>query len=244
MLLGTGDARRTALPYGWIGVIAAFQFGIWYYLGIEGTTQAAEEVRSPARSLPFGTMAGMITLLIAAALTWYVCASLLPWEYLGSPSTRSTTRRAMTGSALADVSPVLGHALLGRRLGQRLHQRCRARLVLARPRPLSADLVRRRASALPHALPLDPVPAADRARLRLHRRLNQAITFSILSGVLRLHLHEHQHHHVPQEVAARHDPARLRPSASIRCRRSCCCCSAWSPSSRSSSATGRSSSRW
>ena len=25
----------------------------------------------------------MITLLIAAAMTWYVCASLLPWEYLG-----------------------------------------------------------------------------------------------------------------------------------------------------------------
>src|SRR3954466_4828933 len=22
------------LPYGWIGVLAAFQFGIWYYLGI------------------------------------------------------------------------------------------------------------------------------------------------------------------------------------------------------------------
>ena len=67
---------QNALPYGWIGVIAAFQFAIWYYLGIEGTTQAAEEVRSPARALPYGTMAGIITLLIAAALTWYVCASL------------------------------------------------------------------------------------------------------------------------------------------------------------------------
>lgn len=42
----------TGLPYGWIGAIAAFQFGIWYYLGIEGTCQAAEEVRSPARSSP------------------------------------------------------------------------------------------------------------------------------------------------------------------------------------------------
>ncbi len=48
-----------------------FQFGIWYYLGIEGTCQAAEEVRSPGRSLPLGTMTGIITLLIAAALTWY-----------------------------------------------------------------------------------------------------------------------------------------------------------------------------
>jgi ethanolamine permease len=47
---GPADARRllTELPYGWIGVLAALHFGIWYYLGIEGTCQAAEEVRSPA----------------------------------------------------------------------------------------------------------------------------------------------------------------------------------------------------
>ena len=56
--LGEMVTPANALPYGWIGVVAAFQFGIWYYLGIEGTTQAAEEVRSPARSLPYGTMAG------------------------------------------------------------------------------------------------------------------------------------------------------------------------------------------
>ncbi len=62
----------TSLPYGWLGVIAALHFGIWYYLGIEGTCQAAEEVRSPGRALPLGTMSGMITLLIAAAITWYV----------------------------------------------------------------------------------------------------------------------------------------------------------------------------
>jgi len=73
----------TSLPYGWLGVIAALHFGIWYYLGIEGTCQAAEEVRSPGRALPLGTMSGMITLLIAAAITWYVVAGLLPWEYTG-----------------------------------------------------------------------------------------------------------------------------------------------------------------
>jgi ethanolamine permease len=73
----------TDLPYGWIGVIAALHFGIWFYLGIEGTCQAAEEVRSPGRALPLGTITGMITLLIAAALTWYVAVGLLPWEYVG-----------------------------------------------------------------------------------------------------------------------------------------------------------------
>lgn len=89
-LLGAGIMRHAdlmsgdaALPYGWLGILAAMHFGLWYYLGIEGTTQAAEEVRSPARSLPFGTLAGIMTLLIAATLTWYVCAGLLPWEYLG-----------------------------------------------------------------------------------------------------------------------------------------------------------------
>jgi ethanolamine permease len=71
------------LPYGWFGVLAAFQFGMWYYLGIEGTCQAAEECRSAARSIPLGTMTGIITLLMAAVLTWYVCAGTLPWQYLG-----------------------------------------------------------------------------------------------------------------------------------------------------------------
>ncbi len=88
----TGDtlkhsAMLTGLPYGWLGVVAALHFGLWYYLGIEGTTQAAEEVRSPSRSLPLGTMTGMITLLIAATLTWFICVGLMPWEYLGQAVT-------------------------------------------------------------------------------------------------------------------------------------------------------------
>jgi ethanolamine permease len=73
----------TDLPYGWLGVLAALHFGIWFYLGIEGTCQAAEEVRSPGRALPLGTITGIITLLIAAGLTWYVAVGLLPWEYVG-----------------------------------------------------------------------------------------------------------------------------------------------------------------
>jgi ethanolamine permease len=80
---GLVSSQGNALPYGWLGVLAAFQFGMWYYLGIEGTCQAAEECRSAARSIPLGTMTGIITLLLAAVLTWYVCAGTLPWQYLG-----------------------------------------------------------------------------------------------------------------------------------------------------------------
>ena len=59
------EGLMNGLPYGWIGILGAFQFGCWFYLGIEGTVLAAEECRSPARSLPVGTVAGMIAARIA-----------------------------------------------------------------------------------------------------------------------------------------------------------------------------------
>src|SRR6201996_4800151 len=103
----------TGLPYGWIGVVAALHFGIWYYLGLEGTCQAAEEVRSPGRALPLGTMCGMITLLIAAALTWYVACGLMPWEYIGWDNELAPLYDAahVTGSTFLTVALFIGTLL-------------------------------------------------------------------------------------------------------------------------------------
>ena len=78
------EEMSNGLPYGWIGVLGAFQFGIWFYLGIEGTALAAEECRSTSRSLPLGAIIGMTTLLIGATITWFVCSGLVPAEELGS----------------------------------------------------------------------------------------------------------------------------------------------------------------
>lgn len=77
------EGMMNGLPYGWIGILGAFQFGCWFYLGIEGTVLAAEECRSPARSLPVGTIAGMITLMIGATITWFVCSGLVEASVLG-----------------------------------------------------------------------------------------------------------------------------------------------------------------
>lgn len=71
------------LPFGWLGVLGALQFGIWFYLGIEGTALAAEECRSTSRALPTGAIIGTITLLIGASVTWLVCSSLVAPEMLG-----------------------------------------------------------------------------------------------------------------------------------------------------------------
>ena len=93
----------TDLPYGWLGVVASLQFGMWYYLGIEGTCQAAEEVRSAGRAIPLGTMGGMMTLLVAASLTWYICAGLMPWQYLGQALTPMYDAGAMIGSTKLQI---------------------------------------------------------------------------------------------------------------------------------------------
>lgn len=77
------EQMSNGLPYGWIGVLGAFQFGIWFYLGIEGTALAAEECRSTGRSLPIGAIVGLITLLTGATITWYVCSGLVNADDLG-----------------------------------------------------------------------------------------------------------------------------------------------------------------
>jgi len=82
-LLRLGELTN-GLPYGWIGIVGAFQFGIWFYLGVEGTALAAEECRSTSRSLPVGALTGMVTLLIGATVTWFVCSGLVHSSKLGS----------------------------------------------------------------------------------------------------------------------------------------------------------------
>ncbi len=72
------------LPYGWIGILGALQFGCWFYLGIEGTVPAAEECRSTGRALPVGALLGMITLIIGATITWFASSGLVDAQTLGA----------------------------------------------------------------------------------------------------------------------------------------------------------------
>ncbi len=175
---------ENALPYGWIGVIAAFHWGIWYYLGIEGTTQAAEEVRSPARSLPYGTMAGMITLLIGASLTWYVCASLMPWQYLGFTYYPLLDAGKLTGSAMLEnlmfIATIL--AALASANGC-INDAARAWFSLGRDRYLPTWFAAVHPKfRTPYRSIVFLVPIA--LAFAFIANLGQAITFSILSGVL------------------------------------------------------------
>lgn len=93
------------LPYGWMGILGAFQFGCWFYLGIEGTVLAAEECRSTGRSLPIGAIVGLVTLMIGATITWFVCSGLVKAGNL------SESVYPLFDAALATKIPFVIHAL-------------------------------------------------------------------------------------------------------------------------------------
>src|ERR1041385_9212800 len=69
-----------------------------------------------------------------------------------------------------------------------------------------------RASEIPDAVPIDPVPAADRARICVHRGPQPGNHIFDSLGRSALHLHEHQHHNVQKKMARGIDPARIYAS--------------------------------
>ncbi|MCT2593418.1 ethanolamine permease [Streptomyces sp. N2-109] len=62
------------LPFGVLGIWAAFPFGMWFFLGVEGVPLAAEETKDPARSLP-KAMALSIAILLVLALVTFLAAT-------------------------------------------------------------------------------------------------------------------------------------------------------------------------
>jgi ethanolamine permease len=63
------DAGQSSfLPHGWLGVLFALPFAMWFFLGIEELPLAAEEAHNPAKDIPRAGIWGMITLVACAAI--------------------------------------------------------------------------------------------------------------------------------------------------------------------------------
>ena len=174
----------TDLPYGWIGVVASLQFGMWYYLGIEGTCQAAEEVRSAGRAIPLGTMGGLMTLLVAASLTWYICAGLMPWQYLGQAVTPLYDAGTLVGSTKLQLLLFVATAFAAIASANGcINDASRAWFSLGRDRymPVFFGAIHPKYRT-PYRSIIFLVPIA--VSFAFTGLLDQVITFSILSGLL------------------------------------------------------------
>ncbi|MEU3263512.1 ethanolamine permease [Streptomyces bacillaris] len=66
----TAFGSNSWLPYGLLGIWAAFPFGMWFFLGVEGVPLAAEEARDPVRSMPKALAISLAVLVLLALITF------------------------------------------------------------------------------------------------------------------------------------------------------------------------------
>jgi ethanolamine permease len=71
--------NSTWFPFGLVsGTFLALPFAIWFYLAIEELPLAAEESHDPKRDIPRGTIAGLLTLVVAAFLVLFLNTGIAP----------------------------------------------------------------------------------------------------------------------------------------------------------------------
>ncbi|HEX8315374.1 MAG TPA: amino acid permease, partial [Flavisolibacter sp.] len=72
--------KQDALPNGWTGVFAAIPFAIWFFLGIEGVANVAEETVNPQRTILKGFGSAIITLVILCVFTFISSIGVDGWK--------------------------------------------------------------------------------------------------------------------------------------------------------------------
>jgi len=72
--------KLNAFPFGWSGAFAAVPFAIWFFLGIEGVANLAEEAINPKRTIMLGFGSAIFTLVILCLLTFTGSIGIAGWE--------------------------------------------------------------------------------------------------------------------------------------------------------------------
>lgn len=80
------NLQRNAFPNGWMGVWASVPFAIWFFLGLEGVANVAEETINPQKNVLKGFGSALITLVILCVLTFISSVGVAGWEAIVFPS--------------------------------------------------------------------------------------------------------------------------------------------------------------
>jgi ethanolamine permease len=74
------NLQRNAFPHGWEGIFASIPFAIWFFLGIEGIANVAEESLNPKRTIILGFGSAILTLIALCVLTFLSSVGVAGWE--------------------------------------------------------------------------------------------------------------------------------------------------------------------
>ena len=76
--------NSTFLPFGWVGVLYALPFAMWFFLGIEELPLAAEEAHDPAADIPRAGIVGLLTLVGCGVLVLFLNPAVTGSAALGA----------------------------------------------------------------------------------------------------------------------------------------------------------------
>ena len=71
---------ENSLPNGISGIFAALPFAIWFFLGLEGVANVAEETINPQRTIKVGFSSALITLIVLCILVFAGAVGVGGWE--------------------------------------------------------------------------------------------------------------------------------------------------------------------
>ncbi len=106
---------HNALPHGWMGILPALPYAIWFYLAIEGVANVAEESRNPQKDIATGFNTAIMTLVILALLTFFSAVGVGGWEaivYKPGETTPSDSPLPLALGLIVGQSNILYHLLI------------------------------------------------------------------------------------------------------------------------------------
>lgn len=93
-----------AFPNGWNGIWAATPFAIWFFLGIEGVANTAEETINPQKNILKGFGSALITLIILCILTFISAIGVGGWEKIVYTSPGAAASDSPLPLAMAQIT--------------------------------------------------------------------------------------------------------------------------------------------
>ncbi|MEO5890300.1 MAG: ethanolamine permease [Ferruginibacter sp.] len=98
------NLTQNSFPNGWNGVWAAIPFAIWFFLGLEGVANVAEETVNPQRNVLKGFGSALITLIILCALVFISSVGVGGWEKVVYPAGSSDASDSPLPLALSQIT--------------------------------------------------------------------------------------------------------------------------------------------
>jgi len=80
------NLTHNAFPHGFRGVWASIPFAIWFFLGLEGVANVAEEAVNPQRNVMLGFGSALLTLIVLCVLVFVSSVGIGGWEAIVYPS--------------------------------------------------------------------------------------------------------------------------------------------------------------